>query len=134
MTPMTPSKKVKSPNLFKDYVSAQPAKFRKGLISLHKLIKSIVPGADESFSYGVHCFKHIYMLVGIGANKDFVSLYTMSPGLVKKMKEALKGIKVSGATIHFDPDETLPEKLITGIVLSRIKENEDTSLARKKAK
>jgi uncharacterized protein YdhG (YjbR/CyaY superfamily) len=124
--------KKSSPALFKDYVSAQKPEFKKSLISLHKLIKSIVPDTEESFSYGVHCFKYIYMLVGIGANKDSVSLYTMSPALVNKMKNELKGHKVSGATIHFNPDEPLPEELITTIVLRRKKENEDTSIARKK--
>jgi uncharacterized protein YdhG (YjbR/CyaY superfamily) len=130
---MIDTKKKDSPFLFKDYVAAQEPKFRKGLTNLHKLIKSVMPDAGESFSYGVHCFKHIYMLVGIGANKDFVSLYSMSPGLIKKMKEELKGYKVSGATIHFNPDEPLPKELITTIVMRRKKENEDTSIARKKA-
>lgn len=131
---MSPAKKISSHSLFKDYVASQKPEFRKGLINLHKLIKSIVPDAEETFSYGVHCFRLIYMLVGVGANKDFVSLYTMSPGLVKKMKEELRGYKVPGATIHFDPDKPLPEELITTIILRRKKENEDTSVARKKAK
>lgn len=131
---MIATKKKNSPALFKEYVSAQDPKFRKGLNNLHKLVKSLMPDAEESFSYGVHCFKYIYMLVGIGANKDFVSLYSMSPGLIKKMKAELKGYKVSGATIHFMPDEPLPKELITTIVMRRKKENEDTSIARKKTK
>lgn len=131
---MIGAKKKNDPALFKQYVSAQDPKFRKGLNSLHKLVKSLMPDAEESFSYGVHCFKHIYMLVGIGANKDFVSLYSMSPGLIKKMKAELKGYKVSGATIHFIPDEPLPKELIATIVMRRKKENEDTSIARKKTK
>jgi uncharacterized protein YdhG (YjbR/CyaY superfamily) len=131
---MSDAKKKNSPTIFKDYLSAQEPKFRKGLTNLHKLIKALMPDAEESFSYGVHCFKHIYMLVGIGANKDFVSLYSMSPSLIKKMKEELKGYKVSGATIHFNPEEPLPKELITSIVMRRKKENEDTSLARKKTK
>lgn len=131
---MSAPKKKSSPSLFKDYLSAQEPKFRKSLTNLHHLVKSLVPDAEESFSYGVHCFKHIYMLVGIGANKDFVSLYSMSPGLIKKMKDELKGQKVSGATIHFNPNEPLPEELITTIVMRRKKENEDTSIARKKTK
>jgi len=72
------------------------------------------------------------MLVGIGANKKYCSLYTMSSGLVKKMKNELSGCKISGTTLHFNPGEPLPTEIITRIVLARMQENEALAMKRKK--
>jgi len=118
--------------LFTTYLDKQDEQFKPVLIELRKLILSIMPDAEETFSYQVHCFKHIYMLVGIGVTKEFCSLYTMNPSLVKSMKDELKGYKTSGATIHFKSSEPLPAAVITKIVLTRAKQNELLALSRKK--
>src|SRR6201986_5379350 len=109
---------------FDNFLLMQEPQFRNCLKKLHKLIKSIVPDAEETLSYQVHCFKHIYMLVGIGSNKKYCSLYTMSSKLVKQIKGELTGCKISGMTLHFNPDEPLPVEIITRIVLARVQENE----------
>ena len=118
--------------IFDDYLGKQDDLFKPCLVKLRDIILSVMPGAEESFSYQAHCFKHVYMLVGIGVTKDFCSLYTMSPPLVKKMKEELKGYNVSGATIHFRPDEPLPEDIIRKIVLTRANDNEALAISRGK--
>jgi uncharacterized protein YdhG (YjbR/CyaY superfamily) len=115
-----------------DYIARQPEMYRATLEELRRIVKSLVPNAEELFSYQVGCFKHHQMLVGIGVTKEFCSLYTMSPPLVKQMKEELKGMKVSGATIHFPPNEGLPVELIRKIVKARIRENEEKVKAKKK--
>jgi uncharacterized protein YdhG (YjbR/CyaY superfamily) len=119
---------------FNDYLLTQPAEFRPCLTELRSLIKSITPNAEEVFSYQVHCFKHLYMLVGIGATKEHCSLYTMSSKLVKQIKDELKGYKISGMTLHFKPGEPLPVDIITRIVLLRLQENEAIAMAKKKNK
>ena len=116
---------------FNSFLSTQEPQFRQCLIELHQLIKSIV-GAEETFSYQVHCFKHIYMLVGIGTTKEYCSLYTMSSKLVKQIKNELAGCKISGMTLHFNPNEPLPVDIITRIVLARVQENELLAMTRKK--
>ncbi|WP_295792068.1 DUF1801 domain-containing protein [Mucilaginibacter sp.] len=118
--------------VFDDYVVKQDEQFRPCLTELRRIILNIMPAAEESFSYQAHCFKHVYMLVGIGVTKEFCSLYTMSPPLVKSMKDELKDYKASGATIHFKPGEPLPVAIITKIVLARAKENELLALSRGK--
>jgi uncharacterized protein YdhG (YjbR/CyaY superfamily) len=117
---------------FRSFLSTQEPQFRPCLRELHQLIKSIVPDAEEMFSYQVHCFKHVYMLVGIGTTKEYCSLYTMSSKLVKQIKNELTSCKISGMTLHFNPDEPLPVDVITRIVLARVQENELLSLTRKK--
>ena len=46
----------------------------------------------------------------------------MSPQLVKKMTDELHGLKLSGATIHFTPQDPLPKQLIQKILKARLKE------------
>ena len=74
------------------------------------------------------------MLVGIGANKKYCSLYTMSSKLVKQIKDELTSCKMSGTTLHFSPDEPLPTEIITRIVLARVQENELLAVKRKKTR
>lgn len=99
-----------------EYISLQPEEFRPMLAQLRSIVRSVIPEVGESISYQVPCFKYIYMLVGIGVSKKYCSFYTMSPSLIKASKEDLKGIKVSGTTIHFAPHEPLPVALIEKIV------------------
>jgi uncharacterized protein YdhG (YjbR/CyaY superfamily) len=114
-----------------DYISLQPEVFRPMLEKLLTIIKSMVPEAEESISYQIPCFRYHYMLVGFGVNKKYCSFYTMSPSLIKAMKEELKNIKQSGATLHFAPDGKLPVALIKKIIKARMKENEAQSASRK---
>jgi uncharacterized protein YdhG (YjbR/CyaY superfamily) len=117
---------------FSSFLLTQEPQFRHCLTRLDQLIKSVVPVAEETFSYQVHCFKYIYMLVGIGTTKQYCSLYTMSGKLVKQIKDELAGCKISGMTVHFNPDEPLPVDIITRIVLARVQENEVLAMTRKK--
>jgi len=129
---MTKAAKGTKPYEFNDYLSTQPAEFRPCLTEMRNLVKSIVPNSEEVFSYQVHCFKQIYMLVGIGTTKEYCSLYTMSSKLMKQIKGELKGHKISGMTLHFKPDEPLPVDMITRIVLLRLQENEAIAMGKRK--
>lgn len=51
----------------------------------------------------------------------------MSAALARSMKARLAGRRVSGATIHFAPDDELPDDLIEEIVRARIAENARSS-------
>lgn len=113
-----------TPKNIDDYIARQPEEFRPTLEKLRTIIRSLVPQAEESISYQVACFKYRYMLVGIGANKNYCSLYTMSPSLASALKKEFKEVKISGATIHLPPSEPLPVALIKKIVKTRVKENE----------
>ncbi|EDM34723.1 hypothetical protein PBAL39_14239 [Pedobacter sp. BAL39] len=106
------------------YIAMQPAAFRDTLSSLRELIISTVPEAEEKISYQVPVFKYHYSLVGMGVSKKYCSFYVMSPSIIKDLKEELKGIQVSGSTIHFRPQQALPEALIRKIVMLRKAENE----------
>jgi uncharacterized protein YdhG (YjbR/CyaY superfamily) len=118
------------PQSIDEYINMQPAQFKPGLHELRSIIKSLVPQAEEMISYQVPCFKYHYMLVGIGVNKKYLSLYPMTSSLIKKMGDELKGIKISGTTLHFVPGEPLPRTLIEKIVRIRIQENEIKAISK----
>lgn len=120
-----------TPQNIDEYIAMQPDEFKPMLHELRAIIKSIVPLATESISYMVPCFKHHYMLLGIGVTKKYCSLYPMSTGLTKKLKEELKGVKLSGTTLHFPPGEPLPVDLIKRIVTLRMQENEQKAMLKK---
>ena len=120
------------PNTIDEYIAMQPEPFRAGLHELRSIIRSLVPQAEEMISYQVPCFKFHYMLVGIGVNKKYLSLYPMSSTLTKKMGDELKGIKISGTTLHFLPGEPLPKAVIEKIVITRMQENELKAIGKRK--
>jgi uncharacterized protein YdhG (YjbR/CyaY superfamily) len=121
-----------APKTTDDYIALQPLEFRATLERLRAIIKSVVPEANEVISYQIPCFRYFYMLVGIGANKKYCSFYVMNPALLKEMKKELKGVMVSGSTIHFAPGASLPVSLIKKIVRIRMKENKERAASNKK--
>ena len=82
------------PETVDEYINDQSAEASATLKKLREIIRTAAPKAIEAISYQVPVFKHIYMLVGLGMNKSYCSLYVMSPGLVKSLKNELKDIKV----------------------------------------
>jgi len=120
------------PQTIDEYIAMQPELFKPGLHELRSIITSLVPSAEEMISYQVPCFKYHYMLVGIGVNKKYLSLYPMSSALTKNLSDELKGIKISGTTLHFLPGEPLPKALIEKIVMARMQENDLKAKAKAK--
>jgi uncharacterized protein YdhG (YjbR/CyaY superfamily) len=81
-----------------------------------------VPNCQERIAYKIGVFSVNRDLVGFASHKNYLSFYTMSPKLVKKIMNDLKGYDVSGATIHFYPDNPLSELLIKKILKARLEE------------
>jgi uncharacterized protein YdhG (YjbR/CyaY superfamily) len=119
------------PQTIDEYIAMQPEVFQPTLHELRSIIRSVAPQATELISYQVPSFKWHYMLVGFGVNKKFCSLYPMSSSLTEKMADELKGIRISGTTLHFLPGETLPVDVIKKIVLMRLQENELKAMKKK---
>ncbi|WP_164849949.1 iron chaperone [Mucilaginibacter limnophilus] len=124
-------KAAEAPGTVDEYIAQQAPAFRPQLEKLRTIIKSELPDAKEMMSYGVPCF-HYYMLMAIGVTKKYCSLYAMSPPLLKQLKADIKDLKITGSTIHFEPDDALPEQLIRKAVAFRAKQNEEKASAKKK--
>jgi uncharacterized protein YdhG (YjbR/CyaY superfamily) len=106
------------------YLATLPAPERATLQKLRVLIKETVPGIDERISYGTAVmFSRGLDLFGFVAQRKHLSFLTASPKLAAAMKaEISKTHKVSGATIHFSPDDPLPPALVKKIVRARVRE------------
>ena len=107
------------------YLAGQQEQERETLEELRQLIKSSVPDVQERISYGGAVIFAVQRdLVGIAAQANHLSFFTMSPALAKAMKDKIsKTHQVSGATIHFKPDHPLPNALVEEIIRARLEED-----------
>jgi len=101
------------------YLSNQPEPQKSELRQLRALIRGFAPTCTERVSYGIPIFRLGKDFVGISAAKNHCSLHTMSPVLVAAMRDELRGLDVSGATIHFTPAQPLPRQLVETILQRR---------------
>lgn len=116
------------------YIAAQPISFRDRLDEIRKFIHSIVPMADEVFSYQIPCYKYHGILVGFGVNNKGCSFYTTNPKLLATFDASeLQDVRFSGSTIHFDSERPLPLQLIEKIIRLRMEENEIKARTKKQS-
>jgi uncharacterized protein YdhG (YjbR/CyaY superfamily) len=111
-----------SPEEVDGYLSKLPEDHRSLLEDLRSIIHETVPDVKERVSYRIPIFRTEKDLVGISSSKDHCSLHTMSHSVVDTLKEELKEMDVSGATIHFFPESPPDRELIRKLVKARIEE------------
>jgi uncharacterized protein YdhG (YjbR/CyaY superfamily) len=106
------------------YLAGLPDAERTTLEDLRLLIRGIVPNVQERISYGTSViFAAKRDLVGFAAQEKHLSFFMMSPELAMSMRDEIKDPhKVSGATIHFSPDNPLPRSLVKKILRARQRE------------
>lgn len=104
------------------YLAALPDDSRASLERLRSIIRETAPECTERVSYKIPIFRLRRDLVGISAHQNHCSLHSMSPLLMKAMADELKRVEVSGATIHFAPENPLPKELVEKIVQERMRE------------
>jgi uncharacterized protein YdhG (YjbR/CyaY superfamily) len=120
------AKKSKNDPLAVDaYLATLPKAEREALGRLRAVVKNTVPQVEERISYGTTVMFSLGRdLVGFVSQPKHLSFFTASPKLALAMKgEITKTYNVSGATIHFSPDNPLPTALVEKILRSRIREN-----------
>ena len=107
------------------YLASLSSEERNTLQRLRTLIKQNLPQVEERISYGsTVMFSLGRDLVGFVSQPKHLSFFTASPKLAQAMKrEITKTHKVSGATIHFSPDNPLPPTLVKRILRSRVREH-----------
>ncbi len=86
---------------------------------IRKIVKKLVPEAEEVISYGMPTFKYNgkYLLYW-GAFKNHMSLFPGS-ALVDSVREKLDGFKLAKGTIQFTAEKPVPEDVITELVMHR---------------
>lgn len=116
------------------YLETVPDDARAALTDLRALIRGLAPDATERIAYGVPAFFRNGALVSYAARPRHCSLYVQSPGLVRRLAGQLAEVQVSGATIHFTPEEPLPRHVVELVIRERLAENAARAMAQAAAR
>ncbi|MBP1676735.1 MAG: hypothetical protein H6Q20_1294 [Bacteroidetes bacterium] len=114
-----------------EYLTAQPENVRPLLEEIRHIIRSTVPNAVETISYGMPAYKVHGVLVYFAANKNHIGFYpTGSP--IEVFKEDLSAFKTSKGAIQFPLQTGVPADLVKKITLYRLREDEEKFLMKAK--
>ncbi len=109
------------------YLAKVPLRNRAALQKIREAIIAAAPRAEELISYGIPTYKYMGPLIHFMAGKKHLSLIGVHKDIAKTFAKELKSFKVSGTTIHFSAEHTIPTTVITKMVKLRVKQN--TALA-----
>jgi len=113
-----------------DYLATVDSDKRAVLEKLRKTIKSIVPKAEECFSYGLPAFRlNGKPIAAFAAAAKHCAYYPMSGSVIAALKEELKDYETSKGAIRFQADKPLPATLVRKLLKARLAENSDATSA-----
>ncbi len=102
------------------YIAKSPAESRKALKELRTLIRATAPRVTEKISYGIPTFVlNSRPLVYIAGWAKHVSLYPVTAGVAKTLKNEIKRYRTGKGTLQFPLTDRMPKSLIRKIVKVR---------------
>lgn len=105
------------------YIAACPPESRKALKQLRTLVKASARGATEKISYGILQFVvNGKGLLHIAGWKKHVSVYAVTAGVVRELKQEIKAYQTGRGTLQFPLGQPMPKGLIRRIVKVRVGE------------
>lgn len=105
------------------YIAAQPAAQRRRLSEMRRVVRSVVPKAEEGFSYRMPCFRlEGRILVWYAGFKTHTSVFPIGTAIQKALKTQLVGFKTAKGTVQFPLDRPLPVSLLKRLVKARLTE------------
>ena len=104
------------------YINGFSTNIQKLLKQLRTIIVKTAPEAEEVLSYHMPAYKYHGMLLYFAAHTQHIGFYPM-PSAIETFKEELSVYKTTKGSVQFTQDKPLPVKLITRIVIFRMKEN-----------
>lgn len=108
-----------------DYLARIDAPKRTALARIRKIVRRVVPEAEEVISYGMPAFKYKgKYLVGFNVFKDHMSLFPAS-GPIAALQSKLADFKLAKGTIQFTLEHQIPASTIEAIVRHRMADIED---------
>lgn len=108
-----------------EYHHTFPADIQDRMQEIRRIIKEVVPQAEEIISYQIPAFKYKGYLIYYSAYAKHISLSSpWSEALLREFESELKKLKVTKSAIQFPNKEELPSELIKRIVEFRKAENE----------
>ena len=104
-----------------DYIAAQPEDARARLRELQAIVRSVVPEATESISYGMPTYRFAAGAVHFGAAKRHCALYGSA---FHRFADELRDFDTSKGTVRFPLDRPIPEELVRKLVAATVAERE----------
>ena len=106
-----------------DYLAGVPEPDRAALERIRRVVKELVPQAEEGKSYGMPALKYNKRpLVGFVAAKKHLSLFPFSPAVIDALTDRLDGFELSKGTIRFTAQHQLPDEVLRDVVMLRLGE------------
>ena len=94
---------------------------KAALERVRKVVKQIVPDAEEVISYGMPAFKvNKQYLIYFAAFKNHMSIFPTADPMIAAIGELSK-FRTSKGTLQFTEDNPIPEPLIKEIITHRLK-------------
>lgn len=104
-----------------EYIDSFNGDTKKILEEIRKIIKSVIPNAQELISYGMPTYKIKKNIVHFAAFKKHIGFYP-NPSGVTAFTDRLMEYKTSKGAIQFPLDRPIPYNLIKEITEFRLKE------------
>ena len=109
------------PKSIDEYIAGFPAKVRRILQEIRRIIRSCAPDAEEAIKYGIPTFVLKGNLVHFAAYAKHIGFYP-TPSGIEKFKDELSAYHHAKGSVQFPLDKPVPLGLIRKIVRHRVKE------------
>jgi uncharacterized protein YdhG (YjbR/CyaY superfamily) len=96
---------------------------RSTLQALRKMIREIIPEAEEVISYGFPGYKIDGKIIcGFDAFKNHCSFFPHSSLVIPALEDELKDYKTSKGALQFAIDKPLPKALVKKLITTRVRQ------------
>ena len=99
------------------YIATAPEATRPILRRLRSIIRSVVPDAEETISYGMPSYRYHGRFAYFAAHQRHVGLYALGPA--SDYPDGLRELTVGRGTIRFAVGRPIPEDLVRTLVADR---------------
>ena len=105
------------------YLATLTGEKRAALVKLRKLLRTLLPTAEECISYGIPAFRVDGTVVaGFAATKQGCSYFPFSGSTLGNLGAELGDYDRTKSSLHFDPKQGLPAALVRKLVRARLAE------------
>jgi uncharacterized protein YdhG (YjbR/CyaY superfamily) len=105
------------PNLVDTYIAKQPSEAQSVLQRVRRIIRRVLPDAEETISYQIPTYKvNGQYVVYFAGWKQHWSLYPVTESVRSALGSELASYQLRKGTVRFPLAESVPEKLVERIV------------------